>query len=175
MQLPQTIAFRSLIFILVGTLLLVLSVSWSVYNVSHRAIEANVEHKLILEGEYLTKRFLTTQKRFRSKEQYKALLQELADAITGYAYLINEKGELLLASDEAIVKKWQEVYAKIKTLNKPHPYKHYIKFKRFIIDDDPFFHQKSFGVIYELEGTPGYKIVMAVAYDRAFAPATQIL
>ncbi len=175
MQLPQSIAVRSLWFIVIATLILLGSVSWSVYRVSYEAIESNVEHKLILEGEYITKLFLRNKKERSSKERYKALLQELSAKSGGYAFLTDADGELLLASNETVRKHWQDVYAKVNTLNKAHPYKHYIRFERFILENDPVFKAKSFGVIYELEGTPGYKMAIALPYDKAFAPAKNIL
>ena len=171
----ESIAFKIFIFIIFGTASLIAVVSYSVYTAAKDEIAANVEHKLILEGEYVTSYFLKQSQNNPTRDQYETLLRKLAKSIGGYTFIEDKNGEIVLASDEAITKRWKRFYRDLKTLDKPHPYKHYIKFRRFVLDNDPFFGKKSYGIIYDLPTSQGYKLGMAVSYEKAFAPVKKLL
>ncbi len=172
----ESIAFKSIVFVVVSAFALIAVVSYSVYTAAKDEIAANVEHKLILEGEYITSDFLKRGSSNPSKVQYVKLLKELAAKIDGYAFIEDGEGRLILASSPSIQRNWPKLHKDIRRFDKPHPYKHFIKFERFVFPKDPFFDgKKSYGIIYDLDSKQGYRLGMAVAYDKAFAPVKNIL
>ena len=171
----ESIAFRSIVFVVISAVALIAVVSYSVYTVAKDEIAANVEHKLILEGEYIAAGFLERSRQNPEISQYSRLLRDLGRRIQGYAFVQDKEGKLLLASSDFIRKNWSLLVRNMQAVIKPHPYKHAIKFTRFILQHDPNIGAKSYGIIYDLKTRQGYRLGMVVPYDRAFAPVRKIL
>ncbi len=170
----ESIAFRSVVFVVFGAFAVIAAVSYSVYAASRDEIAANIEHRLILEGEYVTSYFLKQKKRSPSIKEYEKLLYRLALKVGGYAFIEDSDGTLLAASSPIVETNWKNIRKRVKFFNKPHPYKHHIKFVRFSLEEDPVLGKKSVGIIYNLDTPRRYRIGIVMPYENAFAPLEKI-
>ncbi len=166
----KTITFKALIFIVTSAIVTIGALSWSIYKVSYDEIKASVEHRLILGGEFIAKDFRNSQK---SLQSYQKDLARLAKEVGGYAFIIDNRKNLMVASSLEVRKNWEKILSLATLTNQPHPYKHEIEFMRFIVKYDPILKSKSYGILYKLSNE--YTLGIAIAYERAFAPLSHIM
>ena len=171
----ESIAFKTIAFVIVSTIAVIVAVSYSVNAAVKDEIAESVEKQLILEGDYLAKLLLKYLREKKSDKQLRNLLRRIANKNGGYIFLEDNKGNLLLASHSLIEREWESVYKNIKPLGKPHPYKERIRFQRFTLQNDPFFGERSSGIIFDMVAEREYRIGMAIPYAKAFASVERIL
>ena len=169
----DSIATRFYIFIILFGLFFMAVVSWSIYKISYEEIKSTVEYRLISEGKYLVEQFLKEVDKTSSKQTYQMFLDKLAKKAHGYALIFNQNKSLVLASSNVVSQNWKYIYTHAHKVKKVHPYAKDFHFQSFYLLDDPVFHSKSVGVVFEIKGK--YKLAIAVPSKQAFAPVSNIM
>ncbi len=113
------------------------------------------------------------------------LLEKISERIHGYAFLLDKKGMVIAFPNEKEIcgKHFSEIIEKSPALGKVNHLFTDMNMsfhqseniqKSFVLENDPYLHEKSFGLLYH-NGRTSWKLGMVIPYKNAFAQSTELL